>query len=69
VGILCRSRGRLHEKDVFAPHGFAKLHCNVSVRIRVITQCAMPALLTGQIKMQLRQAALMGVNFSPSGLG
>jgi hypothetical protein len=29
----------------------------------------MPALLTGQIKMQLRQAALMGVNFSPSGLG
>jgi hypothetical protein len=34
---------------------------------RVITQCGMPALLTGQIKMQLRQDALMGVNFSPSG--
>jgi hypothetical protein len=24
---------------------------------------------TGQIKMQLRQAALIGVNFSPFGLG
>jgi hypothetical protein len=35
---------------------------------RVTIQCGVPALLTGQIKMQLRQAAVMGVNFSPSGM-
>jgi hypothetical protein len=35
VGIVCRWRGRLHEKDVFAAHGFEKLHCNVPVRILV----------------------------------
>jgi len=35
---------------------------------RVTIRCGVPALLTGQIKMQLRQAAVMGVNFSPSGM-